>query len=156
MLILGCSSMGTKFPYPCIQGLVISHNHAAIAGAAKVLCRIKTKAPELAHRSSPSPAISGADGLGRVFHDWEIVALSNFQQRIHVGTLAIHVYGEDCTRALIDRSFHQCRINVVGSWINIDESRSSAQTRDRAAGGKESERCGDYLVTRLYVESHQG
>ena len=51
--------------------------------------------------------------------------------------------------------FDQCRIDVVGPWIDIHEYRFCAGPRNGTGGCKEGERRGDDLVSRTEAQAHQ-
>jgi len=66
------------------------------------------------------------------------------------------VNSDDRSRARRNCRFDLSRIDVVAGSLAIHENRPRPKTRDRSAGGEESKWRGDDLVTRFYVERHQG
>ncbi|MNG12064.1 hypothetical protein D3C84_956490 [compost metagenome] len=77
------------------------------------------------------PLVLGADGLGRVLHHRDAVALTEGQQRFHVTEVAVQVHGNDRLGSRRDGSFDSSRIQAPGVLEDVDEYRRRPQVHDR-------------------------
>ena len=76
--------------------------------------------------------------LRGVFDHINFVLRSNFENGIHVRTVAIEMNGQDGTRP-----FRNCRFNLIGTQrislrVYIDKYRCSTRRGDRKCGRRES------------------
>ena len=73
---------------------VLGHDGAGLAEGAEVLAGVEAKAAGCAQGSCFFAFVRGAVGLAGVFDDNEVELASDFEDRVHVGRLAVKVDGD--------------------------------------------------------------
>ena len=128
---------------------VVACNRPCFAAGSQILAGIKAECGGLAHRPCSSPGfhfpgkILGAMRLAGIFHHNQLVLFCNFQNRVHVGSLAIQVDGNNCgdassaasadklgfiQSALVLHIFPEfVGIEVIGPFVNIEEFGESSR-----------------------------
>ncbi len=109
----------------------------------------------MADRAGAAAFEFGADRLGGVLDNHELMLLGDLHQGVHVGHLAVEVHGHDGARAGGDFCLDLRHVQVVGGGINIHEDGRGADARDGAGGGEEGVGRGDDLVARADPLGHQ-
>jgi hypothetical protein len=125
---------------------IVGDDHAGIAERAEVLRGIKAEA---AHRTQGAGALAevlGADGLGGVLDQRQIVTLRDMPQGIHVHALAKQMHRHDGPRPWRDLVLYLQRIEVVSNRIDVGEDGSCACAADRADRCEKRERRHDHFI----------
>src|SRR5665213_609368 len=84
---------------------VAGNNHAAVAEAAEIFGRVEAETGHTAEAAGALALILGAERLGGVLYDDEIVPLGDVPQTFHVGALAKQVNRHDGAGARRDLAF---------------------------------------------------
>ena len=125
---------------------ILGGHQPAVAVAAEVLAGEEAEGAGIAHAAGLLAADVGAEGLGTVLDDFEIMLVGNRLDGRHIRRLAEQVYRDDrlglCGHGRLDL----VRVDIEGLGIDIDEHRRGADVEDRLGGGDEGERGGDDLV----------
>ena len=155
VVLLG-AAVGAQQPQPRGEFAVVGDRHAAVAPAAEVLAGEKGKCARPAqltcHAPLPTNLPPGADRLGGVLYDPQVVPFGHRLQSLHGRHLAEQVDRNDCTGSGCDRGFDGVGVDVEGIRIDIDEHRLASGVGDGAGGGKERERGGDDFVAGRQLE----
>ena len=134
---------------------VIGHRHAGVPVRGQNLARIKAKATDGAECACLLPLVVGAECLGSIFNDRQIVPLGNAPEGFHVRALAEQVHNHDGTRTLGDLFLNLKGVKVASRLIDIGKDRPAAQPADCARGGEERERRHDHFIAGAHVQSLQ-
>ena len=135
---------------------VFGREHAAVAHPAEILGGIETEAADVSPRSGRPIPVAGTNRLGRIFHDVQIVLLSDPVERIHRRALTEQVHWNDRARGARDRRFHLLRVDVEGDRVDVHKDRLRTHAPHAAGRGKEREARHDDLVTGADPQRHHG
>lgn len=134
-----------------VESRGIRDNHAAIAGGAEIFCGIKTDASDVSKRAGATTLVGGADGLGVVFNEGNVVFLSDFAKGIHVCGETVKMDGDDGFGARRDTSADIGDVEIECGAVDVGENWFCAERADGAAGGDECERGEKDFVSRVHV-----
>ncbi len=135
---------------------VAGDDHAGVAVGAEVLGRIEAETAHTAETAGALALVLGAERLGSVLDEDQVVALGDVPERLHVGALAEQVDDEDGAGARRDLVLDLERVEVVGERVDVAEDGAGAGAADGAGGGEEGEGGQDDLVAGAEVQGVQG
>src|SRR5262249_40407849 len=101
-------------------------------------------------------AVLGADGLGGVLDERQIMHLGELPQRLHVRALAVQMHRNDRPRSAGKLALDLERIEIAAYRIDIDEHGPGAGTADRADGREEGKGGDDDLVAGADSDGMKG
>src|ERR1051326_1703551 len=145
-----------QLPNGAIDLRIVGDDCAAVAERAEILLDDETDGGSIAVFGDAKPIAAGADSLGIVLNDLQVVLVGNLADRSHVGALTIKMNRNEQLGARSNRSFDLAGIDAIGVWIGVDEYGCRAGDPDRFGGGEESVGRGDALVSRADAECLEG
>src|SRR5262245_38209339 len=101
---------------------VICGDNASLSICTKVLTWIEAKACQISHATNPPPFVLSSMCLRGVFDDHQTITMGYFENRVHIGGLAIKMYRYNRFRAFCDRLLDLVHIHVVRAHINVDKN----------------------------------
>ncbi len=107
--------------------------------------------PEVAEATGFAIFILGADGLGIVLDDFQIVALRNGVYRVHVRGMTVEMDGQDGACAWSNFCFQLSWIDGEGRRIDIDKNWNGAEERDGVGGGDKTEGRQQNFIARAHA-----
>ena len=117
------------------MSFVVGEDHAAVAVAAQWLGREKTGGGDLGQGAGFFAVLAGAEALGGVFQDEQVVFVGDGLDGLVIGGLAEQVHRDDPSgrqfffgNGLADRCFQFDRIDVERFAVDVDENRRRAQS----------------------------
>src|SRR4051812_5288380 len=93
MVVTTVAAMGSEFAGVLVDLFVIGGYKAAVAITTQVLRRIEAESTHQPQSTGTFSTPCGAECLGRVLDDLQLVVGCDLSQRIHVRTLAVQVDG---------------------------------------------------------------
>ena len=101
------------------KGGIIGQQRPALAAGAEVFAGIKAEAREVAEGAHGFAFVFRAVRLGGVFHHGETVPPGEGEDGIQVKGVAVKVDGQDGLGARGDGAFHEARVEVHGSGLDV-------------------------------------
>src|SRR5208282_2831227 len=142
------------------QRVVGGGDYAALGGG-EILGGVETETGEVADGADfrhPAP-VHVARGAGRVrgiLDNFQIVVARDFEDPIHVASLAGKVHGQDradpFVGATLERLLDAGRVDVEGAGIDVNEHRPRPEVAENLGGRSEGKRRGDNLVAGTDAE----
>src|SRR5690625_1965925 len=138
------------------QSITAGGNQPAVAAGAKILAGKKAESAGQAHAAGLSTVNGGAETLGAVLDQNQVMIVGNALQGVHVGRLAKQVNRQNGARAFGDRCPNPVGVDIEAACIHIDKHRRGAHIGDGLGGGNKGKRRGNDLIARADAGSAQG
>ena len=143
------------------QRLVGSHQRTSVAIASQRLGREKRSSPDMPDRSglsylSVGKSIIGTDGLGVIFHDIQMIGISQSHDRLHIAGLSEQVDGHNRLCPFRNSRFYFPGIDIEGIRIDIHQHGRQSQQSDNLGSRYISKCRQDHLIAGLKLQCHQG
>lgn len=155
VVVLGLHAVDAEDAKFRSQGVVFGRHQTAVAGASEVFGRKEAEAADRTHGSGAASAVIGADGLGGILDDGQVVASGDLENLVHACALPVDMNWHDGAGARGDGGFDPTDIDIEVIGIDIDINGSGAEARDGAGRSEEGPGGGDDLVSGADIECHQ-
>src|ERR1035438_3992371 len=99
---------------------VAGRDRPALAVGAKILAGIKAEACHIANAAHRMPFVFRSVRLGGIFDYDQPVPPRHFHDGIHVGGLAVEMYGKDCSGTSRNRFLDCTWVDRERRWINVE------------------------------------
>lgn len=138
------------------EGGVVGGEEASVSQGAEVFRGEEAEAAEVAEGAEFVLAVGGAEGLGGVFYNREVVLAGEGLEGVHVCGLAEEVDGHDGLGARGDAAGGVCGVDIEAAWAGVYKDGGGAEACDGACAGKEGEAGDEDFVSRADAEGHEG
>ena len=139
-----------------VHRFIFSDESSALAAAAKVLRRIKTKRAHVADHADRSALVAGTDRLRAILDYVEPVLPRDGDNLGHARGLTEKVDNNNALRARGNRSLKFRGIEIERAFLDVGEDGRRADVVYAPSGRDESERRGDDFVARAEAGDHAG
>jgi hypothetical protein len=136
---------------PNRHGVVIGHDHAAVAHHVEILRRIEGKGARATEAADLLVLPLGAVSLRAIFEQPEPVRLAQRLDAGEIRGLPVEVHGHEAHRARRDPGGGVPNVHGV-AVVDVDEDRRGAGEADRLDGGERRVRGHEHLVARSRPE----
>jgi len=136
--------------------LVVGGDHAAFPARGEGLVLAETARSDVSDGAGLPALVRAAKGLRVVLDDMQTVRFGQFQQRVHVGHVAVKVHGHDRLGPLLDQFFHALHAQAVVITVDVGKTRHRTRLHDGKRACDEGVARHDDLVARAYPEPGQG
>ena len=172
VVVLRFPAVHAQHGEPLGERRIVGDTRAGIAEGAEVLGREEGQAADIAETAGARAVrVRRADRLGGILDHLQGMGPGEWQQRLHVGQLAIEVHRHQRAHARVAGAVHQIRPaplallleeraqrlrrDIERLRIDVAEDRPRARAGDGAGGGEEREGTGDHRIARTDVERHE-
>lgn len=154
-MVFLAAAVGAQHPREVGHLVVVGDEQAAVTERAEVLAGEEGVRADVTDGAGLLAFVAGAEGLGAVFDDQQVVFLGDGHDFVHGAGVAVQVDGHDGAGAGRDLFADAFRVDVVRVWVDVREDGCGADGADAFGGGEEGEGCGDDLVAGADVQGSQ-